>query len=295
MGYRRLPLDDGFVEYVADGPDDARDLLIFHVGTPSAAVHWNGLARAAAAAGLRIASYSRAGYGTSPRRPGRSVADEAAITAALADRLGFDRFFTVGWSGGGPVALASAALLGARVRACLVMASLAPPREAGEVWASWIPPEQLGEWETLASGDTTALIADFRESVDVFSRMTPRRLTAIGGPPDVRGLANAIGVEIQPALVRSMRRAVSSGYFGYLDDNLAQARDWGFRVADIRVPVVVRHGELDRLVNMGHGRWLAETIPDARGVFYPDAGHGSIALPWAEVVGQLVEAGVRVR
>ena len=291
MGYRRLPLEDGFVEYVVDGPDDARDLLILHVGTPSAAVNWAGLTRAAAAAGMRTASYSRAGYGASPRQPGRSVADEAAITAALADRLGFDRFFTIGWSGGGPVALATAGLLGARVRACLAMASLAPPAESGTVWESWIPPEQRHEWEVLASGDPTELIADFRESVDIIGRMTPRRLTAIGGPPDARGLALRIEVEVQSDLVRSMRRAVSRGYFGYLDDNLAQARDWGFRVADIRVPVVVRHGDLDRLVNIGHGRWLTETIPGARGVFLPDAGHGSIVLPWNEVVGQLVEAG----
>jgi pimeloyl-ACP methyl ester carboxylesterase len=95
---------------------------------------------------------------------------------------------------------------------------------------------------------------------------------------------------VEPELVRSMRRAVSRGSFGYLDDNLAQARDWGFRVADIRVPVVVRHGTLDKLVPAVQGAWLAATIPHARGVFYEDAGHGSIVLPWAEVVAQLREA-----
>jgi pimeloyl-ACP methyl ester carboxylesterase len=290
MAYRRLHLPERFVEYVVDGPEDARDLLIMHVGTPSAAVRWQGLIRAAGAAGLRIASYSRAGYGRSPRRPGRSVADEAAITAALADRLGFDRFFTLGWSGGGPVALGCAALLGDRVRACLALASLAPPVEAGPTWWSWFSDDQRHEWQLLASGDLSGLIDDFRESVGVFSRMTPTRLRAIGGPPDGRAQSLGGGVEIEPDLVRSMRRAVANGYFGYLDDNLAQARDWGFRVANIRVPVVIRHGELDRLVDIRHGRWLAEAIPGARGAFYPDAGHGSIALPWADVVSDLVAA-----
>jgi pimeloyl-ACP methyl ester carboxylesterase len=83
---------------------------------------------------------------------------------------------------------------------------------------------------------------------------------------------------------------VVQGYAGYLDDNVAQAHDWGFRVADIRVPVVVRHGELDRLVDVGHGHWLAATIPGARGRFLPDAGHGSVALPWTEVVADLIRA-----
>src|SRR5262245_46623445 len=55
MAYRRLHLGDGFVEYIVDGPEDARDLLIFHVGTPSAAVRYDGLVRAAGAAGIRVA------------------------------------------------------------------------------------------------------------------------------------------------------------------------------------------------------------------------------------------------
>jgi pimeloyl-ACP methyl ester carboxylesterase len=61
-------------------------------------------------------------------------------------------------------------------------------------------------------------------------------------------------------------------------------------VRDISVPVVIRQGALDRLVNVGHGRWLADSIPGARGVLLADAGHGSIALPWSEVVAELVEA-----
>jgi len=290
MGYRRLPLEDGFVEYLVDGPDDARDLLIFHVGTPSAAVLYDGLVRAAAALGMRVATYSRAGYGSSPRREGRSVADEAVITAALADRLGFERFSVAGWSGGGPVALATAALLGDRVRACVTLASLAPRTEAGSAWAAWQTPELRKEWDDLAGDVTPDLVGEFEAVVGPFSRMTANRLQAIAGPPDPRSVTLDHATNVEPALIRSMRRAVSRGHHGYLDDNLAQARDWGFRVAEINVPVVVRHGELDKLVNVAHGRWLAATIPGARGVFYPDAGHGSIALPWHEVVADLVAA-----
>jgi len=290
MAYRRLPLPGGFVEYVVDGPEDARDLLIFHVGTPSAAVPYPALTAAATAAGLRLASYSRGGYGNSPRREGRTVADEAAITAALADRLGFERFFVLGWSGGGPVAMGCAALLGDRVRACTTIASIAPRGEAGAAWKTFHSPEQQREWEDLARGDIDALIPDFEGAVAMFRRMTVKRLLGLGGPPDARAIRFDARNEIQPALVRSMRRAVAKGYFGYLDDNLAQARDWGFRVADIRLPVTVRQGELDRLVQPANGHWLADAIPGARGVFLADAGHGSIALPWSEVVSELLAA-----
>ena len=290
MAYRRLAFDGGSVEYVVSGPEDASNLLVLHPGTPSAAVQYPGLTRAAAAAGLRTASYSRAGYGASTRRPGRSVADEAAISAAIAHRLGYERFFTIGWSGGGPVALACAALMPDRVRGCLALASLAPPAEVGPDWESFFTPELLAEWKALAAGDVASLLPDLEKAVEIFGRMTPARLTAVAGPPDARAVTLGHGELVEPFLTRSMRRAVSRGYFGYLDDNLAQARDWGFRIADIRVPVVVRHGALDRLVSIEHGRWLAAAIPGARGVFLDDAGHGSIALPWEEVVAQLVEA-----
>ncbi|MBI2781683.1 MAG: alpha/beta hydrolase [Chloroflexi bacterium] len=289
MGYRRFEFDGGTVEYLVDGPPDATELLLFHVGTPSAAVLYPGLVAAAAARGIRTAAYSRGGYGRSSRRPGRSVADEAAISAALVDRLGFERFITVGWSGGGPVALACAALLPDRVGACMALASLAPRLEAGAEFDAWIPADQRAEWDTLASDDQSALIDDFEAQVGVMSRMTPARLRAVGGPPDARAVAYHHREEIAPALTRSMRRAVLQGHAGYLDDNVAQARPWGFRAADIRVPVVVRHGELDRLVDIRHGRWLARTIPGARGVFLPDAGHGSIALPWTEVLANLLD------
>jgi pimeloyl-ACP methyl ester carboxylesterase len=290
MGYRRFRFDGGTVEYVVAGPEQAKGLLLFHVGTPSAAVLYPGLVEAAAAHGLRTATYSRAGYGRSSRRPGRTVADEAAISAALADLLGHAEFVTVGWSGGGPVALACAALLPDRVRACMALASLAPRAEAGEAWDEWFHEEQRAEWDTLRGGDPLSLVSEFEEAVHVFGRMTVRRLQNVGGTPDARAVKHDTAGEISPFLVKSMRRAVVSGYQGYLHDNLAQAIDWGFRVADIRVPVVVRHGELDRLVNVGHGRWLAKTIPGARGMFLADAGHGSIAVPWSDVVGDLMRA-----
>jgi pimeloyl-ACP methyl ester carboxylesterase len=290
MGYRRLSIDGRSVEYLVSGPDDAPDLLLFHGGSPSAAVERPGLTRAATAAGMRVASYSRGGYGNSERREGRSVADEAVMCAALADRLGHESFFTIGWSGGGPVALACAALLPQRVRACLTLASITPLTESGAAWRTLWNPAQLREWDELEEGNLAKLTPDFEAAVGLFSRMTGHRLAAVGGTPDPRALAYGHETQIRPSLVRSMRRAVQRGYFGYLDDNLAQARDWGFRVSSIAVPVVVLHGELDRLVPVAHGRWLAANIPGARFVILPDAGHGSVALPWTNPIAELLAA-----
>ena len=291
MAYRQLPSDGGSIEYLVAGPENARDLLLFHLGTPCAAVPFDSLTRAAAAAGMRTAIYSRPGFGTSARRPGRIIADEAATSAALADHLGYERFYTAGWSGGGPVALACAALLPDRVRACLTLGSIAPWHEAGAVSDGWFKPEVLADWRHLGSADEGELIPEFEAAMHSVRGRTVRSWAA-----DPRANAADREATLAPggfgvAIVRSMRRAVATGYFGFLDDNVAEARDWGFQVADIRVPVVIRHGEPDGYVNVAHGRWLAQTIPGACGVFLPDAGHTSIMQPWDEVIGQLVEAG----
>ena len=288
VGYRRLPYDGGVVEYVVDGPDDAPELLIFHVGTPCAAVPHDALARAAAAMGIRTAIYSRGGYAGSTRRPGRTVADEAPITAALADRLGYRRFFVAGFSGGGPVALACAARLPDRVRACISIGGLAPWAEVGDEFLEWV--DDPADWKQLRRGDEPTLIPDFEPAAATFSRMTMRGLIARFGalPPDRAALVASDG--IGEPLLRSMRRANSRSFWGWLDDNVAEARDWGFRVGDIRVPVVLRHGARDQPVDFRQAEWLAKAMPRARTVFLPEAGHIAITYPFAAWIHSLVEA-----
>ena len=293
MAYRQLSFDDGIVEFVVDGPEDAQDLLLFHLGTPCAAVPFDGLTRAAAAAGMRTAIYSRPGYGQSTRRAGRIIADEAATSAALADHLGHQRFYTAGWSGGGPMALACAALLPDRVRACLTLGSLAPWHEAGDISALGFRPEDQQEWEILGSDDPSELIPGFEEAAANADDRTAESYAANprSNAPDRAAILGPGG--LGDAIASSMRRAYVTGWHGHYDDNIAEGRPWGFRVADIRVPVVVRQGDEDGWVSIKHGRWLAKTIPGAHGVFPPGGGHTSIMQPWEDIVGELVEAGAQ--
>lgn len=291
MGYRRFPFEGGTVEYVVDGPDDAPDLFVFHVGTPSAGVPFPHLATAAARRGLRTAIYSRGGYGRSTRRPGRTVASEARITAVLADRLGYDTFVTAGYSGGGPVALACAALLPQRVRACMAIASLAPWAEVGDEFTAWVADPE--DWAKLRTGDEVELAPDFEEAVTTFGAMTVLQAVERYGKSarDREALLAPDGVG--NPLAHAMRRALLDGFWGWLDDNVAEARDWGFRVRDIDVPVVVRHGEIDPLVDVRQGRWLANAIPGARSTLIADVGHMAVLLPWEDVIDGLLAAAAR--
>lgn len=142
----RLP-DGRDLQVRVAGPTEG-PLLVFHHGSPGAAVPLPALEEAAAARGVRVAIFSRPGFGASSRRPGRRAADVAADVAALAERLGAEHLLTVGWSGGGPHALATAALLtcsssrppearARRPRRPMLRASA--PEEV-EGWARSIPP-----------------------------------------------------------------------------------------------------------------------------------------------------------
>ena len=94
------------------------------------------LAAVATHAGLRLLSYDRPGFGGSRAQPGRRVADAGADVAAIADQLGVDRFAVWGTAGGGPFALACAALLPDRVVAAALVSPLAPLDAPGLGWSA---------------------------------------------------------------------------------------------------------------------------------------------------------------
>src|SRR5262245_26773670 len=118
--------DGRTLEVLTSGPDDGLPLL-FHWGTPQGAVRYGIVERPAGARGLRMVSYSRPGYGmSSPWHRPATVADDAADAIAVLDHLGLDEFVTLGWSGGGPRALACAALYPGRCRAATSGGGVAP-------------------------------------------------------------------------------------------------------------------------------------------------------------------------
>jgi pimeloyl-ACP methyl ester carboxylesterase len=64
-----------------------------------------------------------------------------------------------------------------------------------------------------------------------------------------------------------------NGVGGWVDDDLAFLQPWGFDVAEISVPVLVRYGMTDVLVPPAHGDWLAANVPDCIVKISDAAGH----------------------
>ena len=258
------------------GPQDGVPLLLHH-GTPMSGLPFEAFVRGATERGVRSISYSRPGYGGSTRAPGRSVADCAGDVAAILDRLGTDRTLTLGWSGGGPHTLATAALLSDRVIACATMAGAGPYGEPGLDFLSGMGAENLEEFGAALAGP---------EPLQAY--LEPEAATLAGVGPDE--IADALG-DLIPDVDRAsltgafatymadaMHEAVRPGIWGWFDDDLAFVRDWGFDLSSIDVPVTVWQGDRDRMVPIEHGRWLAANIPGATPQLLEGDGHLSIAV-----------------
>jgi pimeloyl-ACP methyl ester carboxylesterase len=108
------------------GPGEAAFTLFWHNGSPHSGELLPPVIEAARARGIRVVSYARPSYGGSSPNPGRNVASAAGDVAAIADALGIGQFAVMGASGGGPHALACAALLPDQVFAAVTLAGVAP-------------------------------------------------------------------------------------------------------------------------------------------------------------------------
>jgi pimeloyl-ACP methyl ester carboxylesterase len=263
------------IEFLVAGPADGLPLVL-HEGTPAGLVLYPPTVQAAADRGLRVILAARPGYEGSTPRPGRRVADVAEDTAAVLDELGADTFVTVGWSGGGPHALACAALLPGRCLAAASIAGVAPYPADGLDWLAGMGPENVAEFGAAMRGQ--APLTEFleREAASLSTVTGEGVAKALGGLVIEADRAVLTG-EFAEHIAASLRAATSSGVAGWRDDDLAFTRDWGFCPGQ-GSPVAVWQGDQDQMVPFAHGQWLAANIEGARVHLMPGEGHLSMAV-----------------
>lgn len=290
-------LPDGrTLEFLTGGDPDGFP-FVFHFGTPTAVVDHAPVSDTVARAGLRLVSYSRPGYGAStPRRdPGEwpvPIAADVDDTTLLLDHLGITDFVTLGWSGGGPRALACGALLPNRCRAVASLAGVAPYGVDGLDWTAGMGPENVRDFDAARIGrEAFRPLAD-EQAAELAAVTSDDVVAALGGLVDEVDAAALTG-EVADHTAAMFRHSVAQGGVGMLEDNLQIVRPWGFDVRDITVPVSIWQGAHDMMVPFDHGRWLAAAIPGARAHLFDDEGHLSLVAKLDEILADLKElAGV---
>lgn len=267
--------DDRTIE-VLDGGDPEGYPVLYHGGSPSAVAAYQPMDDTARALGLRLITYSRPGYGGSTPRPAAGTyADDVTESALVLDHLGAGEFLTFGWSGGGPRALACAALLPDRCCATTSVAGVAPHDAAGLDWFDGMADENIAEYHAAEQG-ADAYTAYLEESFMPVLHVSAGELAeAMGGlvtPVD----REAMTPDLVDWMARTFHRAGAQGVVGVRDDGLAATRPWGFDLADVRVPAAIWQGRQDAMVPFAHGEWLAAAVPGAEAHLLDDEGHISL-------------------
>ena len=275
---------DGRHLQVYAAEDGSAGTVVLHHGTPFSALPYQPFLAAAAERGLRYVAYSRPGYGSSSPYPGRTVADAVGDVGAVLDSLGVGTFVTAGWSGGGPHALACAAMLPDRCLAAATIAGVAPYDAGGLDWSAGMGQDNLDEFAAAAAGWHS--LERYLDAASGLAQITgPGVTTALHELISPPGTAALVG-DFADWLAASLRDALRAGTDGWRDDDLAFVTPWGFDLTNIERPVAVWQGDQDRMVPFAHGRWLGSAILGAETHLRPGEGHLSLAV---EAFGQILD------
>jgi pimeloyl-ACP methyl ester carboxylesterase len=245
--------------------------IVFHHGTPGSGTIYERWATP----GVRVIAYDRAGYGGSTRRPGRAVVDVVADVTAVADELGLERFATWGLSGGGPHALACAALCDERLTAAATLAGVGPWNADGLDWLTGMGEGNVREFELVLAGEEALRPALERERTEMLAA-TPEQLRDTMAPHLSPTDRAALTNDLAEYFHGNMTHGIGDGPDGWIDDNLAFVRPWGFELSAIARPILVVQGGDDLMVPRQHGEWLAANVPGAEPRI--DDAHGHLTL-----------------
>jgi pimeloyl-ACP methyl ester carboxylesterase len=269
-----LATSDGRVLHAYDvGPTGRSDELVvlWHHGTPNIGAPPEPLFEAARSLGIRWVGYDRPGYGGSTPHRGATVAAAAADANRIADHLGVGRFGVFGGSGGGPRALACAAVLPDRVLAVASISSPAPWPAAGLDYFAGMSDGAAKELRAATQGRAELETVLAANEFDPTSFIPADEAALAGDWSWFNGIVQA---------------ATANGLDGMVEDDLGAMAPWGFDLAQVRAPTLIVHGTGDRMVPSSHGEWLAAHLPTAELRLEPGEGHISVlntaptALAW---------------
>ncbi len=263
--------DGGELTVETAGDRTGRPILV-HAGSPNSRHLFSGWIQDATERGAWLICYDRPGYGGSTARPGRTVADGAREVRRIAEELGLRRLAVWGFSGGGPYAIASAALLPDFVVAACAVGSIAPYGAPDLDYFSGMGEENVADIRlTLRDLEAARRKADedrasmLATPADALSQALPTLLSAVD--------AAVVTGEWAEFLADSMRTGLAPGAEGWWEDSIAHLSPWGVDLAKITVPVKIWHGRHDQFVPIQHGAWLAKHVAGAEAELSDSDGH----------------------
>jgi pimeloyl-ACP methyl ester carboxylesterase len=266
-----LKMLDGRILNVLAGEGDQGTAIIFHHGTPSCALVWRGWIERLENAGIKAVAYSRAGYATSDRNIGRDVVSVNSDIAQVLDHFSIESFVSVGWSGGGPHALASS--LDPRCKSVVVLAGVGMYGQSDLDFLQGMGEENIDEFGVALEGEAQ-LAAWMEVNGAAYRTITGADLrSTVGSLFSESDILTTRDVKYSDALAENFRTALARDFYGWIDDDIAFTKNWGFGLDDVKTPVAIFQGDEDLMVPGAHGRWLHSKIPQSTLRLIESEGH----------------------
>ncbi|MEM9591607.1 MAG: alpha/beta fold hydrolase [Pseudomonadota bacterium] len=255
----------GFAEY---GAPEGLPVIVLH-GTPGSRMLFESTDAVARKMGFRIVALDRAGYGLSDPHHHATLKDTAYDIQALANGLGINRFFLLGFSGGGPHALAAALLMRDRIQQVGLISPVGLVADAKRVSMTSLQHfifSYLGHSETAARAyfqSVRAMITWMPNSSELlvtqYATQTDRDIL------DQYGLRHSLGTSMYEGLSRSVEGAVQ--------DLRLYCRPWGLNLHKLETPVTIWQGSDDTIVPPEAAYRLADVLPNCRLEVQEGMGH----------------------
>jgi len=278
----------GFAEF---GDPQGRAVFWLH-GTPGARRQIPTEARVYAEQNhIRLIGVDRPGIGSSTPYQYRNVAEFADDLRVIADTLGIDTMTVVGLSGGGPYTLAAAAMMPDRVLAVGVLGGVAPAvgpdaiKGGAMTLGAIVAPvlEVVGQPVGAAARGLIRLIKPVASpALEIYARLSPEGDRRLLARPEFKAM-------FLDDLLNGSRKQLMAP----IADVVIFARDWGFRLDEVKVPVKWWHGDEDHIIPHSHGAHVVARLPDAELFTLPGESHLA-GLGYAqEILGAMTDLGDR--
>lgn len=274
--------DGRTIEYVDAGDPGGVPVVYLH-GTPGTAQSVGLIDAAARRQGVRLVAASRPGYGQSSMTP-PGLTSVARDLGELVSALEVDEFALLGASGGGPFALATAAVLASRVSRVLVAAGVAPvyvvaPDSLEEADVEALDLLSMGNADRAMAIELEAVRKDFDPIMQV--PLDEFASAMSGNAPPGEGYFDTRPLEERTLFFADLHRGLE-GYDGFIRDNLSWLGPWDFDLGEVAAPVDLCYGAADRMSPSANGEWLASRLRSATLTVHPRATHGEICFGLAE-------------
>ena len=284
--------DDRQIGFAEFGDPQGRAVFWLH-GTPGARRQIPMEARVyAEQRQIRLIGVDRPGIGSSSPYQYDTVFAFAEDLRTIADTLGINRFEVIGLSGGGPYTLACAAAMPDRVVAAGVLGGVAPVRGADAIGggvstlitAAAPVVEVAGAPLRLVASQLIRLIRPVAEpALYAYARISPEADRRLLVRPEFKAM-------FLDDLLNGSRKQLAAPFA----DVVVFARDWGFRLDEVKVPIRWWHGDRDHIVPFEHGQHVVSRLPDAQLTHLPGESHLAGLGRAEEILGTMVELWDRV-